>query len=29
VIYQGQVTLDASVFNLKHHWSRVDCQELE
>jgi hypothetical protein len=29
VIYQGQVTLDASVFNLKHHWSSVNCQELE
>ena len=29
VIYQGQVTMDEIVFNLKHHWSSVDCQELE
>jgi len=29
VIYQGQVTMDELVFTLKHHWSSVDCQELE
>jgi len=29
VIFQGQVTMDEIVFNLKHHWSSVDCQELE
>jgi hypothetical protein len=29
VIFKGQVTMDEIVFNLKHHWSSVDCQELE
>ncbi len=29
VIFKGQVTMDEMVFNLKHHWSSVDCQELE
>jgi hypothetical protein len=29
VIFKGQVTMDEIVFNLKHHWSSVDCQALE
>jgi len=29
VIFKGHVTMDEMVFNLKHHWSSVDCQELE
>lgn len=29
VIFHGQVTMDEIVFNLKHHWSSVDCQGLE
>jgi hypothetical protein len=29
VICKGQVTMEAMVFNVKHHWSSVDCQELE
>jgi hypothetical protein len=29
VICKGHVTMEAMVFNVKHHWSSVDCQELE
>jgi len=29
VIFKGHVTMDEMVFNLKHYWSSVDCQELE
>jgi hypothetical protein len=29
VLFKGHVTMDEMVFNLKHHWSSVDCQELE
>ena len=29
MIFKGHVTMDEMVFNLKHHWSSVDCQELE
>jgi hypothetical protein len=29
VIFKGHVTMEGMVFNLKHHWSSVDCQELE
>jgi DDE superfamily endonuclease len=29
VIFKGRVTMDEMIFNLKHHWSSVDCQELE
>jgi len=29
VIFKAQVTMEEIVFNLKHHWSSVDCQELE
>ena len=29
VLFKGRVTMDAMVFNLKHHWSSVVCQELE
>ena len=29
VIFKGHVTMDEMVFNLKHHWSSVHCQELE
>jgi hypothetical protein len=29
VIFKGKVTMDEIVFNLKHHWSSVDCQELD
>ena len=28
-IFKGQGTMAEIVFNLKHHWSSVDCQELE
>ena len=28
-IFKGRVTMDEMIFNLKHHWSSVDCQELE
>ena len=29
VIFKEQVTMEEMVFNLKHHWSSVNCQELE
>jgi hypothetical protein len=29
VLFQEQVTMEEIVFNLKHHWSSVDCQQLE
>lgn len=29
VIFQGRVTMDEMVFNLKHHWSSVRCEALE
>ena len=29
VIFKGHVTMDEMVFNLKHHWTSVDCQALE
>jgi hypothetical protein len=29
VIFKGRVTMDEMVFNLKHHWSSVTCEELE
>jgi hypothetical protein len=29
VLFKGHVTMDAIVFNLRHHWTSVDCQELE
>jgi len=29
VIFKGQVTMDEMVFNLKHHWSTVTCEELD
>lgn len=29
VIFKGRVTMEEMIFNLKHHWSSVDCQELE
>jgi len=29
VIFKGHVTMDEMVFNLKHHWSSVHCQQLE
>jgi DDE superfamily endonuclease len=29
VLFKGHVTMDEMVFNLKHHWSRVRCQQLE
>ena len=29
VIFKGRVTMDEMVFNLKHHWSSVTCQQLE
>jgi hypothetical protein len=28
VIFKGHVTMDEMVFNLKHHWSSVTCQQL-
>jgi hypothetical protein len=29
VIFKGRVTMDEMIFNLKHHWSSVNCQDLE
>lgn len=29
VLFKGRVTMDEMIFNLKHHWSSVDSQELE
>ena len=29
VLFKGRVTMDEMIFNLKHHWSSVDCQALE
>lgn len=29
VLFKGRVTMEEIVFNLKHHWSSVHCQELE
>ena len=29
VLFKGRVTMDEMIFHLKHHWSSVDCQELE
>jgi len=29
VLFKGHVTMDEMVFNLKHHWSSVNCQQLE
>ena len=29
VIFKGKVTMGEIVFNLKHHWSSVDCKALE
>ncbi|MEE9148349.1 MAG: hypothetical protein V3U27_13220 [Candidatus Tectomicrobia bacterium] len=29
VLFKGRVTMEEMIFNLKHHWSSVDCQELE
>jgi hypothetical protein len=29
VIFKGHVTMDEMVFNVKHHWSSVNCQQLE
>ena len=29
VIFKGRVTMDEMVFNLKHHWSSVNCEALE
>jgi len=29
VLFKGHVTMDEMIFNVQHHWSSVDCQELE
>ena len=29
VIFKGHVTMDEMVFNLRHHWASVNCQQLE
>ena len=29
VLFKGRVTMEEMIFNLKHHWSSVNCQELE
>ena len=29
VLFKEQVTMEEIVFNLKHHWTSVECQELE
>jgi hypothetical protein len=29
VIFKGRVTIDEIIFNVKHHWSSVDCQEFD
>ena len=29
VLFKGRVPMDEMIFNLKHYWSSVDCQDLE
>jgi hypothetical protein len=29
VLFKGRVSMDEMIFNLKHHWSSVDCEALE
>ena len=29
VLFKGRIPIDEMIFNLKHHWSSVDCQALE
>jgi hypothetical protein len=29
VLFTGRVSMDEMIFNLKHHWSSVDCEPLE
>jgi DDE superfamily endonuclease len=29
VLFKGRVTMEEMIFNLKHHWSSVDCEALE
>jgi len=29
VLFKGQVSMDEMIFNVKHHWSSVDCEPLE
>lgn len=29
VLFKGRVTMDEMIFNLKHHWASVDCQDLD
>ena len=29
VIFKGRVTIDEMIFDVKHHWSSVNCQELD
>jgi len=29
VLFKGRVNMEEMIFNLKHHWSSVDCQDLE
>lgn len=29
VLFKGRVSMDEMIFNLKHHWSCVDCEPLE
>ena len=29
VLFQGQVSIDEMIFNVKHHWASVDCEPLE
>lgn len=29
VLFKGRVTMDEMVFNLKHYWSSVTCEEFE
>jgi len=29
ILFKGRVSMDEMIFNLKHHWSCVDCEPLE
>ncbi len=29
VLFKGRVSMDEIIFNVKHHWSSVDCERLE
>src|SRR5688572_33333732 len=29
ILFKGRVSMDEMIFNIKHHWSSVDCEPLE